>query len=67
MNTEVLKKPAFWIAIAVACSGVALSQGLVMEGSMPAQIIGWVMTVMGSFFGGKTTAELPAPTEPPAA
>jgi hypothetical protein len=60
MNTDVLKKPAFWIAVVVALGGIAVSQGLVMEGSKPAEIVGWIMTLLGAFFGGKTTAELPA-------
>jgi hypothetical protein len=67
MNTDVLKKPAFWVAVAVALGGVALSQGLVMDGSKPAEIIGWIMTFVGSFFGGKTAVPLPAPTDQPAA
>ncbi len=66
MNTEILKKPAFWIAVAVALGGVAVTQGLVLEGSKPAEIIGWIMTFVGSFFGGKTSAQLPAGDQPSA-
>ena len=66
MNTDVLKKPAFWIAVVVALGGIAVSQGLVMEGSKPAEIIGWIMTLIGAFLGGKTAAQLPA-GDPPAA
>lgn len=66
MNTDVLKKPAFWIAVVVALGGIAMSQGLVVEGSKPAEYLGWVMALIGSFFGGKTTAELPAPEQPAA-
>lgn len=68
MNTDILKKPSFWVAVVVALAGIAVSQGLVVEGSTPASILGWVMTIIGSFLGGKTTATLPAPEEtPPAA
>lgn len=62
MNTDVLKKPAFWIAVVVALGGIAMTQGLVMEGSKPAEILGWVMALIGSFLGGKTTAQLPEQT-----
>lgn len=61
MDTSVLKKPALWIAVVVALAGVAMSQGLVMEGSKPAEVIGWIMAVLGTFFGGK--ASTPAPTD----
>ncbi len=67
MNTDILKKPSFWVAVAVALGGIALSQGLVIEGSTPATIIGWVMTLVGSFLGGKTALPAPTPTDPPAA
>lgn len=60
MNTEILKKPAFWVALIVAFSGIAVSQGLVVDGSTPAEVVGWVMTLVATFFGGKTSAE-PAP------
>jgi hypothetical protein len=66
MNKAVLKKPAFWIAVVVAQSGVAVSQGLILDGSKPAEIIGWLVTLVGTFFGGKTAAQLPA-GDPPAA
>lgn len=60
MDTSVLKKPALWVAVVVALAGVAMSQGLIMEGSTPAEVIGWIMAVLGTFFGGKTSAQ-PAP------
>lgn len=66
MNVEILKKPAFWVAVVVALGGIAMSQGLVLEGSTPAAVIGWIMTILGSFFGGKTALPAP-PTDQPAA
>ena len=62
MNKDVLKKPTFWAAVFVALAGVVVSQGLVLEDSKPAEVIGWIMTIIGTFFGGKTTAELPEQT-----
>jgi prepilin signal peptidase PulO-like enzyme (type II secretory pathway) len=64
MNTDVLKKPTFWAAVVVALAGIAVSQGLIVEGSTYSEVIGWIMTIVGSFFGGKTatsvSGQLPA-------
>lgn len=67
MNTDVLKKPAFWVAVVVALGGIATSQGLILDGSHPAEIMGWIMTILGTFFGGKTTGETSPAPEAPAA
>ncbi len=67
MNTEILKKVSFWVAVAVALAGLAVSQGLVVEGSTPAEIIGWIMAMIGSFGGGKVVASTAPAQLPPAA
>lgn len=59
MNTEVLKKPLFWVALVVALGGVAVSQGLVLDGSKPAEILGWILALLGSFGTGKVAGALP--------
>ncbi len=67
MNTEILKKVSFWVAVATTLAGLAISQGLVVEGSTPSEIIGWIMTIIGSFGGGKVAATTPPAELPPAA
>lgn len=67
MNTEILKKVSFWVAVAVALAGLAVSQGLVVEGSTPSEIVGWIMTIIASFGGGKVAAGTPPAELPPAA
>ncbi len=67
MNTEILKKVSFWVALVVALAGIAVSQGLVVEGSTPATVIGWIMAMIGSFGGGKVVATTPPAELPPAA
>jgi hypothetical protein len=66
MNTLVLKKASFWVAVLLSLAGLAVSQGLVVDGSTASEIVGWIMTIVGSFGGGKVAAQTP-PAELPAA
>ncbi len=65
MNLSVLKTLGFWIATAVALLGVLVSQHVVVDDSLAATIVGWLMTLLGSASAGHQNAL--APTEPPPA
>lgn len=66
MNTDALKSYKLWIAVAAAIAGVLLSQGVLVDGSMIAQVVGWLLTFIGSGAGGAVVSKPaePAPTEP---
>ena len=56
MNTSVLKSLGFWVALVSAALGVVLSQHVVTEGSMIANVIGWLLTFGGSIGAGHQLA-----------
>ncbi len=62
MNLTLLKSLKFWIAVLVAIVGVGLTQGVVVEGSTPAVIIGWIMTLLGGAGTGHAAATNSAET-----
>ena len=52
MNLSLLKSYKLWIAVIVSVLGVLMSQGVVVDGSTAAQVIGWILTFVGAGAGG---------------
>lgn len=68
MDYTKLKNYRLWIAVIGALLGVALSQGVLIEGSTAAQVVGWILSVLGIGGAGAVvaapkTADLPTATE----
>ena len=66
MNTSVLKSLGFWVAAAAALLGVLVSQHVVLDGSLAATVVGWIMTLLGSAGAGHQVATVKAAGELPA-
>lgn len=64
MNLSVIRNYRFWIAVVAAVLGVSLSQGIIVEGSTLYSVVGWVLTVIGTGFGGAQLAGPKAVEEP---
>lgn len=56
MNLSLLKSPKLWIAVVVAIVGVLMANGMIVEGSTPAEIVGWVLSILGGAGAGHTAA-----------
>jgi hypothetical protein len=52
MNLEAFKSYRLYLAIAVALGGILLTQGVLVEGSTAAQVLGWLLTLLGSGTAG---------------
>lgn len=63
MNLSVLKTTAFWISAVTVITGLMISSGLVLDGSVGETVIGWIVAIAGVFGGHK----LAAPKVDPAA
>ncbi len=62
MNLSVLKTLKFWLTAVPTLIGLALTTGLVLDGSQTQTVLGWVLAVAG-VLGGHA---LPTPqSEPP--
>lgn len=65
MNLTVLKSTGFWVSAVAVVAGLMLSSGLVLDGSMVDQAIGWILSIVGVLTGHKLAAA-PTSTETPA-
>ena len=47
MNLSLLKSLKFWIAVVLAILGVLVGHGVIIEGSTAAQVVGWIVSLLG--------------------
>ena len=59
MNVAILKSLKFWIAVVIAVLGVLVSQGVVLDGSLAEQVIGWIAQILGTAGAGHAVATAP--------
>lgn len=64
MNKQVLKSPGFWIAMISAIVGQLLTSGVVLAGTAPYQVLGFVLTLAGVLTGHQVTQMAGAPAVP---
>lgn len=47
-NLSVLKTVGFWVAVVTGIVGILLSQHVIADGSTVAQVLGWLLTLLGA-------------------
>lgn len=57
VNTSALKSIAFWASVIVAILGILVSNGVVVEGTTAAEIVGWVIALLGGAGAGAQVAK----------
>ena len=64
MNLSVLRTKAFWLTVIPTLAGLALTTGLVLDGTVVDTVLGWALAILGVLGGHALAAPKPAELPP---
>jgi hypothetical protein len=67
MNLSILKTAGFWITAIPTLLALATTSGIVLNGSIEAQVGAWILAILGMVTGHTVQAAPAAPAATPAA
>ena len=59
IDTSALKSAKFWLALVAAIVGLLLANGVIVSGSLAAQIVGWITALLSAVLGRGATPPAP--------